>query len=168
MKYIVKSTVSNEVLLYFKEDFDYRLVFEKKDDFINLLKMRFPVFDKKSTLRVYGVPEISLKAYKSSKVSKHAFDFAPEEKYRLLNDEIPGSDNQETVVKKQKEQDPNNFEFANRSSIVVGKTEMKKPGGDDKLGDMAFDEDEEDLDIDEALNDNLFEHITNLTPAKPG
>ena len=168
MKYIVKSTVSNEVLLYFKEDFDYRLVFEKKDDFINLLKMRFPVFDKKSTLRVYGVPEISLKSYKSSKVSKHAFDFAPEEKYRLLNDEIPGSDNQETVVKKQKEQDPNNFEFANRSSIVVGKTEMKKPGGDDKLGDMAFDEDEEDLDIDEALNDNLFEHITNLTPAKPG
>jgi len=46
----------------------------------------------------------------------------------------------------QQDQDPINFQFENRSSIVTGKTNIKAKGGDDQVN-MEFDEDDD-------LNDN--------------
>lgn len=48
----------------------------------------FPKFNPKDTLKVYGIPGTTLKAYKST--GKHAFETEPEHKYRLINEEIPG------------------------------------------------------------------------------
>ena len=81
LKYIIKSTVSKELLLYFDSDFDLRLIFETREDFLDLLKLRFAKFCPKKHLKVYGIPEESLKKYKASKqrgsTSGYAFDTEP-------------------------------------------------------------------------------------------
>ena len=41
LKYIIKSTLSKELLLYFDTDFDMRLIFETRDEMLDLLKLRF-------------------------------------------------------------------------------------------------------------------------------
>ena len=98
----------------------------------------------KETMKMYGVPAPTLKEYKApAKKTNYAFDNAPEEKYRLVDEEIPGQLDQKKDQKPKEPttditQDPNEFEFENRSSIVIGASNMKKPGGDDiiSMGDM--------------------------------
>lgn len=92
-KYIVKSLneTSKEVLIYFRDGFDFRLSFEKTEDFLSMMKLRYATLSPKTTLKVYGVPSSSLKEYVApAKKNVYAFDAAPEEKFRLLNEEIPG------------------------------------------------------------------------------
>lgn len=67
LKYIIKSSLSKEILLYFDDDFDMRLNFESRDEMLDLLKLRFAKLCPKKHLRVYGIPEESLKKYKASK-----------------------------------------------------------------------------------------------------
>jgi hypothetical protein len=90
LKYIIKSTVSRELLLYFDSDSDMRLIFESRDEMLNLMKLRFAKFCPKKHLRVYGVPEESLKKYKATKSrgSMYAFDCEPPSKFRLKDEEI--------------------------------------------------------------------------------
>jgi hypothetical protein len=85
LKYIIKSTLSNEVLLYFDTDFDIRMICETRDEMLDLLKLRFAKFCPKKHLKVYGIPEESLKKYKASKNrgSTYAFDTEPPSKFRL-------------------------------------------------------------------------------------
>jgi hypothetical protein len=44
-----------------------RLNFESRDEMLDLLKLRFAKLCPKKHLRVYGIPEESLKKYKASK-----------------------------------------------------------------------------------------------------
>jgi len=67
VNYCIKSNSSNEVLIHFINNTDWRLVFEKRDELLDLLTARFPSFEKKRTLRQYAVPEASLRAYKATK-----------------------------------------------------------------------------------------------------
>jgi len=42
---------SNEILLHFTDNIDWRLVFEKSQEFLDILTARFPSLEKKRTLR---------------------------------------------------------------------------------------------------------------------
>jgi hypothetical protein len=92
LKYIVKSTLSKELLLYFDSDFDMRLIFDSRDELLDLLKLRFAKFCPKKHLKVYGIPEESLKKFKASKqhgsMKGYAFDCEPPSKFRLQQEEI--------------------------------------------------------------------------------
>ena len=55
---IVRSTVSNEFILHFPNHADLRIVTEsseRRDDFLNLVKLRFAHMQPRITLKVYGV-----------------------------------------------------------------------------------------------------------------
>jgi len=41
LKYIVKSLVSNELLLYFDQSYDIRMILESRIDFLALINLRF-------------------------------------------------------------------------------------------------------------------------------
>jgi len=51
--------------LYFNGEYDLRLITDERDNFLDLLKLRFAHFCPSSTLKVYGIPKESLKEYKS-------------------------------------------------------------------------------------------------------
>lgn len=56
--YIIKSLSSNEFIIGFPSNFDLRCTFdtaEKREDFLNLVKLRYAHIQPKSTLKVYGV-----------------------------------------------------------------------------------------------------------------
>ena len=142
-KYIVKSTLATgkEIVIYFREGFDFRLSFDSIDDFMNMLKLRFASLSPVTTLKIYGVPNNHLKDFVApAKKNNYVFDAAPEEKYRLLNEEIPGSGDKEahqsmiSQGSKHKtshvEQDPNDFEFENRGEMFV---DIKQHQGDEEL-----------------------------------
>jgi hypothetical protein len=94
VKYFIKSTIAacKEILLFFREGYDIRLSFDESEQFLNLLKLRYASLSPKTTLKVYGVPNSTLKDYVAPANKTRAYiDVAPEEQYRLLNEEIPGS-----------------------------------------------------------------------------
>ena len=66
LKYIIKSTVSNELLLYFDSDYDVRVRFEEREQMLSFLKMRFANLCPNKHLKVYGIPEDRLNKYKAS------------------------------------------------------------------------------------------------------
>jgi hypothetical protein len=93
-KYLIKSLTesSKEIIIYFREGFDFRLSFDQTEDFLNMLKLRYASLSPKTTLKVYGVPNNTLKDYVApAKKNQFIFDAAPEDKYRLFNEEIPGT-----------------------------------------------------------------------------
>jgi len=87
LRYIVKSLKSNEIYLEFSDKNNMRLIFEERDEFLDLLKLRFITFCPKIHLKVYGIPLDTLKDYKASS-SQYAFDNEPDDMYRLYNEEI--------------------------------------------------------------------------------
>lgn len=94
LKYIVKSMTSNEILLYFTDETDIRLQLDDmdKDLFQQMLKLRFANLCPKVNLKVFGVPEESLKQYRSMNVAfasnAYAFDNEPADIYRIRDEEI--------------------------------------------------------------------------------
>ena len=119
---------------------------------------------KDRTLRFYGIPKDSLKQYITVN-NKHGFDQTPEDQYRLENEELMCQADAKALkagIVKQKEGIVENnemdFDFTDRSSVMVGQTNMKKPGGDDKTGIDLDDDDLNDLEgIDAALDDLKIE-----------
>ena len=67
LRYLVKSLVSNEILFYFDEDFDIRLILDPREEVMALINLRFAQLCPKKHLRVYGAPEENLYKYKASK-----------------------------------------------------------------------------------------------------
>ena len=70
-----------------------RLVFDKRDEFVQLLLLRFTTFCPTVHLKIYGIPKQSLKEYKSNNTkrmtnNKYMFDNEPPDKYRLRGEEI--------------------------------------------------------------------------------
>lgn len=66
--------------------------FDAKDEFMDLVKLRFTSICPTRHLKVYGVPKDSLKEYKSTNAKrssyKFAFDNEPPSKYRMKEEEI--------------------------------------------------------------------------------
>ena len=52
---IIRSLQSTEFILHFPGSYDLRIQCERKDDFLNLLKLRFACLVPAVTLRVYGI-----------------------------------------------------------------------------------------------------------------
>ena len=81
-----------EILLYFTDETDIRLQLEAhdKDLFLEFLKLRFANLCPKVNLKVFGVPEESLKQYRSMNhgYTTYAFDTEPADMYRLRDEEI--------------------------------------------------------------------------------
>lgn len=87
---MIRSLKSCEVLLYFADDSDYRLVIPNRDhldEFFDTINMRFPALCPNVRLKLFGVPDESLKKYKSTKKGfageKFAFENEPSPEYRL-------------------------------------------------------------------------------------
>mgnify|MGYP001024983508 CR=1 FL=1 len=57
LKYYIKSTLSNELLLFFDDDSDLRLIFDEREEMLSYMKMRFANLAPKKSLAVYGVPQ---------------------------------------------------------------------------------------------------------------
>jgi hypothetical protein len=88
LKYIVKSLTSKELLLYFLTDQDIRMLTDERDEFLNILKARFPHFCPNRNLKVYGIPKDSLKEFKAkARDQGFAFDNEPSAKFRLRDEE---------------------------------------------------------------------------------
>ena len=83
---------SLEILLYFTDETDIRLQLSAndKDLFLQMLKLRFANLCPKVNLKVFGVPEESLKQYRSMNhgYTTYAFDTEPADMYRLRDEEI--------------------------------------------------------------------------------
>ena len=79
LSYYIKSTLSNELLLFFDDDTDIRLIFDEREEMLTFMKMRFANLAKKKNLNVFGVPQTSLKNFKASKKGDngYAFDVRP-------------------------------------------------------------------------------------------
>ena len=125
LKYIIKSTVAScrEILLYFADDTDFRLVIPDPDqfeEFFDTLNMRFPAQCPNVRLKLFGVPEESLKKYKSTKKGfgeKFSFENEPAPQYRLLDQEVAT----EAEFKDEKtgptDQSATDFVFVHRGSV---------------------------------------------------
>ena len=127
---------------------------------------------KTETLKLYGVPASNLKEYRApAKKGQYAFENTPEEKYRLTDEEIPCQNdmlkqqkknkNEESKQESQLDNDPEDFEFEGRSSIIVGASNMRQPGGDGSIISMG---EMEDLD---GLDDNLTQCLSDLSIEDP-
>ena len=105
LKYIVKSTNSLEILLYFTDETDIRLQLETDDKelYLQMLKLRFANLCPKVNLKVFGVPEESLKQYRSMNVAfasnAYAFDNEPADIYRIRDEEIQTQKEYDAEVK---------------------------------------------------------------------
>lgn len=58
---VIKSMTSNEFILHFPNTFDLRAAFdtaEKREDFLNIVKLRYAHLQPKYTLKVFGVVRI--------------------------------------------------------------------------------------------------------------
>ena len=83
---------------------------------MTLFKERFKEEQPKHGLRFYGIPNPTLKEFKSNQ-NKNNFDFEPDEKYRLRDEEIQGEGDVSFAGYSTTEQTADNFTFENRSSI---------------------------------------------------
>ena len=94
LKYYILSNTTHEVLLYFTDETDIRLILDANDKemFLQLLKLRFANLCPKVNLKVFGVPSDNLKEYKSMNVNRgsnaYAFDNEPADMYRIKGEEI--------------------------------------------------------------------------------
>jgi len=72
---------------------DIRLTFEKRDELMQLLILRFTTFCPTVHLKIFGIPKASLKDYKTVNTkrmtnNKYMFDNEPPDKYRLRDEEV--------------------------------------------------------------------------------
>ena len=57
IKYYIKSTLSNELLIFFDDESDLRLILDEREEMLNYIKMRFANLAPNKNLPVYGVPQ---------------------------------------------------------------------------------------------------------------
>lgn len=139
--------------------------------------MRFANLSPNKSLKVFGVPEQTLKKYKTSNTKGEggfAYDVQPAGKFRLRDEEILTQDEvdaQSTVPTMEfSEQNPDDFAFENRNSIVVmgankiqGGNQISQVGGDRASDTNLLDESLIDLD---NLVDNIAEMESGKTDKK--
>lgn len=77
LTYVIKSIVSNEFILNFDDCESLRIVMDEREDFLFLAKMRFSNLCPKKGLRIYGMPNVSLKEYHADRHSSSVWDNEP-------------------------------------------------------------------------------------------
>ena len=93
----IKSTVSNEVVLSFPNAKDLRvkgLTAEQVVMLLSLIQLRYVNKCPEKTLMIFGVPEDNLREF-SQDNKKYGFVNLPEDKYRLRNEEMTGTADEE-------------------------------------------------------------------------
>ncbi len=60
---IIKSMHSNEFIMHFPKFFDLRMQCERREDFLNLVKLRFAHLQPNVTLRVYGIVSLAIACF---------------------------------------------------------------------------------------------------------
>mmetsp|Transcript_78830 Transcript_78830/g.109215 ORF Transcript_78830/g.109215 Transcript_78830/m.109215 type:complete len:251 (+) Transcript_78830:13-765(+) len=132
---IIKSLVSDEVVFHFPQSKDLRMTCPQKEDLINMLLLRYSNLSPETTLRIYAVPNKSLKDY-SHDNKNYSYENLPDESYRVLDKEIKGTE----VSKASDEinfQDPEN-----RFSMA----KQKRPQLDNNAGDDYISKSDSDID----------------------
>ena len=95
LHYVIKSMHkdSKELMMIFnnKAKSNMHIILDEElDEFFDLLKLRWALFNPDKTLKVFGVPDSSLMSYhqSSNADSKYNIVDTPPEKYRLKDEEI--------------------------------------------------------------------------------
>jgi hypothetical protein len=173
LKYYIKSTVSEELLLYFESGYDLRVIFEDREEMLSYVQMRFANLSPNKALQVFGVPEQTLKKYKSSNTKGEggfAYDVQPAGKFRLRDEEIQTQDEVDAQSSMHtmefSDQNPNDFAFEGRNSIVV--MGANKPQGGNQISQVGGDRASDTNLLDESLIelDNLVDNIAEMEAGK--
>lgn len=91
---------------------------EEREEFFDLLKLRWALFNPDKTLKVFAVPETSLLPYGPD--SKYNIENLPPEKYRVKEEEVLSNEeylvlqNGGTPKEEKIDQDASNFAFDNK------------------------------------------------------
>lgn len=87
---IIKSKApgSNEFILHAPDHFDLRIQCDKRDAFLDLLKLRFAHMKPDVTLRVYALPQANLKDYHVTPNRRGGVEHYPPDEFRLGDQEI--------------------------------------------------------------------------------
>lgn len=67
---VIKSMQSNEFILHFPSFFDLRIQCDRRDSFLDILKLTFAHKKPDLTLKIYGVPGASLKEFHTTPSNK--------------------------------------------------------------------------------------------------
>ena len=86
LTYIIKSMMSKDFILHNNEGEDLRLTLDDREDLIMMINMRFANINPNVCLKIYGIPQPSLKEFKT--FYKSDYDTEPDQKYRLKDEEI--------------------------------------------------------------------------------
>jgi len=87
--HIIKNLTNlREVLLLFEFQNDLRFLLDEREEFLNLLKLRFACVRPDITLRVYGVAGSNLREYLTNKKKRNKVDNLPREDFRHKTEEI--------------------------------------------------------------------------------
>lgn len=63
---IVRSLHSNEFIMHFPKFFDLRVQCERREDFLNLVKLRFAHLQPNVTLKIYGIVSFNFNEYSNA------------------------------------------------------------------------------------------------------
>ena len=86
-----KAQGSMEFILHSPDKFDLRISCDRRDAFLDLLKLRFAHMKPEVTLKVYGVPQPSLRDYHVTPNKRGGIENTPNETLRLPEEEIQGT-----------------------------------------------------------------------------
>ena len=137
MSAIIKSTKSTEVVLSFPNAKDLRLTGLKEQQVVDLksaIQLRYINKCPEKTLQINGVPQKSLREFSQDNRS-YGFMNLPDEKYRLKDEEISGTEDTSEPVNE--EEDMNQlFDQTMNQGQTGGRFSIKNK--DDEEGDMDF------------------------------
>jgi hypothetical protein len=128
-----KAQGSKEFILHAPDQFDMRMQCDRRESFLDLLKLRFAHMKADITLKVFGVPQAGLKEYHVTPNRRSGMEHLPPDEYRLHDEEIKSRDEYERDSQKTK-----TSSSASSTSSKSSKSEESKKGGDSD-SDSSFD-----------------------------
>ena len=86
-----KAPGSTEFILHAPDKFDMRIQCDRRDAFLDLLKLRFAHMKPEVTLKVFGVPQPTLREYHITPNKRSGIEHHPNDQFRLPDEEIQGT-----------------------------------------------------------------------------
>jgi hypothetical protein len=90
-----KAQGSKEFILHAPDSFDLRVQCDRREAFLDLLKLRFAHMKSDITLKVYGVAQAGLKEYHVTPNRRFGMEHLPPDEDRLHDEEIKSRDEYE-------------------------------------------------------------------------
>lgn len=114
---------------------------DKRDDLLNLVKLRYATIEPNVTLKVFGVPQASLKEYHTTPNNKrYGLENLPLDEMRLLDEEIKSTSDYNRDTQASTKTDDDEFVFVNSRGSL--KQAMAKDREDSEV--MMFDDEKDD------------------------